>query len=121
MKILAIGPQRHRRPSSTRSATAGHEVIIGRPLDQPGRAGLHGSAIWSRPRATPTSSSPRTSTTITRGVMEAAPQLRLVIVPFIGTDKIDLAGRLAARHPRGQQPDAGELHRGGRGHHRRSP
>ena len=42
--------------------------------------------------------------TISRGVLEAAPGLRLVIVPFIGTDKIDLAaasrlGVLVANSP----------------------
>jgi D-3-phosphoglycerate dehydrogenase len=42
--------------------------------------------------------------TISRGVLEAAPRLRLVIVPFIGTDKIDLAaasrlGVLVANSP----------------------
>jgi len=34
--------------------------------------------------------------------MEAAPRLRLVIVPFIGTDKIDILAASRLRHPGGQ-------------------
>src|SRR5262249_60459119 len=64
-------------------------VRIGRPLDQPGRSAYTEADRTAAARdvdvilASPLEPIPR-------GVMEAVPRLRLVIVPFIGTDKIDI-------------------------------
>jgi len=62
------------------------------------------------------SSSPPISMRSPAGVMEAAPRLRLVIVPFIGTDKIDILAASRLGILVANSPTAGELHRGGGGH-----
>ena len=82
---------------------AGHRVTVERPLDQPGRrAWTEGELIAAARDADVILASHLEL--ISAGVMEGAPRLKLVIVPFIGTDKIDVAaatrlGVLAANSP----------------------
>jgi phosphoglycerate dehydrogenase-like enzyme len=88
MKILATGPSG--APDELQALReAGHEIIIGRPLDQPGRAAYTEADLIEAARDVEVILASHLET-ISRGVLEAAPWLRLVIVPFIGTDKIDL-------------------------------
>lgn len=102
MKILATGPSG--APDELNPLReAGHEVVIGRPLDQPGRAAYTEPELIEAARDADVILASHLET-IGRGVLEAAPRLRLVIVPFIGTDKIDLAaasrlGVLVANSP----------------------
>jgi phosphoglycerate dehydrogenase-like enzyme len=88
MRILASGPS---GPASELDPLreAGHEVVIGRPLDQPGRAAYTEAELGAAARDADVILASHLDA-ITRGVLEAAPRLRLVIVPFIGTDKIDV-------------------------------
>ena len=102
MKILATGTS---GPASELDALreAGHEVIIGRPLDMPGRPAYSEAELIEACRAVDVVLASHLET-VSRGVLEAAPRLRLVIVPFIGVDKIDLAaasrlGILVANSP----------------------
>jgi D-3-phosphoglycerate dehydrogenase len=102
MKILATGPS---GPTEELDPLlqAGHEVIIGRPLDQPGRKAYTEAELIEAARGVDVILASHLET-IGRGVLEAAPDLRLVIVPFIGTDKIDLTaasklGVLVANSP----------------------
>ena len=102
MRILASGPSGPPEDLDPLRA-AGHEVVIGRPLDTPGRSAytepeliaacqeMHVLLASHLERVTP-------------AVLDGARDLRLVIVPFIGTDKIDLpaasrAGVLVANSP----------------------
>ena len=88
MKILATGPSG--TPEELNLVReAGHEVLIGRPLDQPGRAAYTEAELIEAARDVDVILASHLET-ISRGVLEAAPRLRLVIVPFIGTDKIDI-------------------------------
>jgi phosphoglycerate dehydrogenase-like enzyme len=82
---------------------AGHDVVVLRPLDEPGRVAWTEAELTEAARAADVVLASHLET-ITRGVMAAAERLRLVIVPFIGTDKIDLAaatdlGVLVANSP----------------------
>lgn len=88
MKILASGPS---GPATELAPLreAGHDVVIGRPLDQPGRAAYTEAELGAAARDAHVILASHLDA-ITRGVMDAASQLRLVIVPFIGTDKIDV-------------------------------
>ena len=102
MKILATGPS---GPAEEMQALreAGHQVIIGRPLDQPGRKAYTEAELREAARGVDVILASHLET-ISADVLEAAPNLRLVIVPFIGTDKIDLAaasqaGVLVANSP----------------------
>ena len=88
MKILASGPSGPPGELDPLRA-AGHEVVIGRPLDQPGRTAYTEGDLGAAARDCHVILASHLDA-ITRGVMEAAPALRLVIVPFIGTDKIDI-------------------------------
>jgi D-3-phosphoglycerate dehydrogenase len=102
MKILATGPSGAPEELDP-LRQAGHEVIIGRPLDQPGRAAYTEAELIEAARGADVILASHLET-ISRGVLEAAPRLRLVIVPFIGTDKIDIAaasrlGALVANSP----------------------
>jgi phosphoglycerate dehydrogenase-like enzyme len=102
MKILATGPSGPTHELDPLSE-AGHEVIIGRPLDQPGRRAYTEAELIEAARGVHVILASHLET-IGRGVLEATPDLRLVIVPFIGTDKIDLAaasraGVLVANSP----------------------
>ncbi|HEY7654673.1 MAG TPA: NAD(P)-dependent oxidoreductase, partial [Methylomirabilota bacterium] len=87
MKILASGPS---GPATDLDPLreAGHEVVIGRPLDQPGRTAYTEAELGAAAREAHVILASHLDW-ITRGVMAAAPRLGLVIVPFIGTDKID--------------------------------
>jgi D-3-phosphoglycerate dehydrogenase / 2-oxoglutarate reductase len=68
---------------------AGHEVVIGRPLDQPGRIAYTEQDLIDAARDADVILASHLET-ISRAVMSAARRLRLVIVPFIGVDKIDV-------------------------------
>ncbi|MBI2544675.1 MAG: phosphoglycerate dehydrogenase [Candidatus Rokubacteria bacterium] len=67
----------------------GHEVVLGRPVDQPGRQPYTEEELveWCRDADVIMASH---LDTITRPVLEAAERLRLVVVPYIGVDKIDV-------------------------------
>ncbi len=88
MKILATGPSGLPAELDPLRA-AGHEVVIGRPLDQPGRVAYTEADLAAAARDAHVVLASHLET-ISSGVMEAATGLRLVIVPFIGTDKIDI-------------------------------
>jgi D-3-phosphoglycerate dehydrogenase len=88
MKILATGPSGP--PEELEPLrTAGHEVVIGRPLDMPSRR------AWTEAELAEACCDADVVLashleTFSPAVLEAAARLRLVIVPFIGTDKIDI-------------------------------
>ena len=102
MKILATGPSG--TPEELDGLLqAGHEVVIGRPLDQPARQAYTEAELVDAARGAHVILASHLET-ISRPVLESAASLRLVIVPFIGTDKIDLAtasrlGILVANSP----------------------
>src|SRR6266545_3852324 len=102
MKILATGPSG--TPEELQPLRdAGHEIVVGRPLDQPGRVAYTEADLREAARDVDVILASHLET-ISGGVLEAAPRLRLVIVPFIGTDKIDLGaatrlGVLVANSP----------------------
>ncbi|MBI1845952.1 MAG: dehydrogenase [Candidatus Rokubacteria bacterium] len=82
---------------------AGHEVTVQRPLDQPGRVAWTEDELCAAARDADVILSSHLEM-ISGTVMERAPRLRLVIVPFIGVDKIDVAaasrlGVLVANSP----------------------
>ena len=102
MKILATGPSGTAEELAP-LREAGHEVVIGRPLDQPGRKAYTEADLIESVRGIHVILASHLET-ISRGVLESAADLRLVIVPFIGTDKIDVgaatrAGVLVANSP----------------------
>jgi D-3-phosphoglycerate dehydrogenase len=68
---------------------AGHEVVIGRPLDMKGRRAYTEAELIEQCRVADVVLASHLER-ITPGVMEHAEQLGLVIVPFIGVDKIDV-------------------------------
>lgn len=88
MRILATGPS---GPSEDldRLREAGHEVVVGRPLDQPGRKAYSDADLLEAARPADVILASHLER-ITREVMAAAKRLRLVVVPFIGIDKIDV-------------------------------
>jgi D-3-phosphoglycerate dehydrogenase len=88
MRILATGPS---GPAEELDAlrAAGHEVVIGRPLDMPGRRAYSEAELAEACRDADVVLASHLET-ISAAVLESAPRLRLVIVPFIGTDKIDI-------------------------------
>jgi D-3-phosphoglycerate dehydrogenase len=88
MKILATGPS---GPAEELDAlrAAGHEVVIGRPLDMPGRRAYTEAELAEACRDADVVLASHLET-FSPGVLQAATRLRLVIVPFIGTDKIDI-------------------------------
>jgi D-3-phosphoglycerate dehydrogenase len=88
MKILATGPS---GPAAELDPLrdAGHEVVIGRPLDLPARRPYTEAELIAAARDADVILASHLET-ISRGVLEASPRLGLVIVPFIGVDKIDL-------------------------------
>lgn len=93
MKILATGPSGLDAELDP-LRQAGHEVVIGRPLDQPGRKAYTEAELIEVSRDVEVILASHLEM-ISRAVMAAAPRLSLVIVPFIGTDKIDLAAATA--------------------------
>jgi len=88
MKILATGPSGPLHELNPLH-DAGHEVIIGRPLDQRDRKAYTEAELAGAARGVHVILASHLET-ISRGVLESAPDLRLAIVPFIGTDKIDV-------------------------------
>src|SRR5437660_660853 len=88
MRILATGPSGS--PEELQLLReAGHEVVIGRPLDQPARQAYTENELIEAAREADVILASHLET-ISRRVLESSPTLRLVIVPFIGTDKIDV-------------------------------
>ena len=88
MRILATGPSGSSEELDVLRA-AGHEVVIGRPLDMPGRKAYTETELAETCRDADVVLASHLET-ISAAVLKAAPRLRLVIVPFIGTDKIDI-------------------------------
>ncbi|MBI3624604.1 MAG: dehydrogenase [Candidatus Rokubacteria bacterium] len=89
MKIIvtgAYGPSQEFDPLRE----AGHEIALGRPVDQPARRPYTEEELveWCRDAHVIMVSH---LDTISRAVLEHAEQLRLVVVPFVGTDKIDVS------------------------------
>ncbi len=102
MRILATGPSGPEHEFDLLSE-AGHEVDIGRPLDQPGRRAYAEAELIDAARDTHVILASDLES-ITAPVLAAARRLRLVIVPFIGVDKVDVAaasrlGILVANSP----------------------
>lgn len=89
MRILATGPFGPPEELEPLRA-AGHEVVIGRPLDDPDRKAYREAELIEACRDADVVLASHLEA-ITRPVLESARSLRLVIVPFIGTDKIDVA------------------------------
>ena len=102
MKILATGPSG--TPGELQALReGGHEVVIGRPLDQTAREAYTEAELVEAARDVDIILASHLET-ISAPVLEAARDLRLVIVPFIGTDKIDVGaasslGVLVANSP----------------------
>ena len=102
MRILATGPSGS--PEDLDPLREGdHEVIIGRPLDMPSRKAYTESELIDAARDADVILASHLET-ISAAVLEAARSVTLVIVPFIGTDKIDIgaatrAGVLVANSP----------------------
>jgi D-3-phosphoglycerate dehydrogenase / 2-oxoglutarate reductase len=102
MKILSTGlagPAAELEPLRR----AGHEVVIERPLDMPGRAAWTEEALRVAARDADVILASHLDV-ISPTVMESAPRLALVVVPFIGVDKIDVVaatrlGVLVANSP----------------------
>jgi len=88
MKILATGPSGPPEELDALRA-AGHEVVIGRPLDMPSRRAWTEAELAEACRDADVVLASHLET-FSPAVLEAAARLRLVIVPFIGTDKIDI-------------------------------
>jgi phosphoglycerate dehydrogenase-like enzyme len=88
VRILATGPSGPPAELEPLRA-AGHEVVIGRPLDQPGRVAYTEADLAAAARDAHVVLASHLET-ISGRVMEKALHLRFVVVPFIGTDKIDI-------------------------------
>ncbi len=102
MKILATGPSGPVEDLDP-LRQASHDVVIGRPLDAPGRQAYTENELIAASRDADVILASHLET-ISAPVLSAARQLKLVIVPFIGTDKIDVAaasrlGVLVANSP----------------------
>src|SRR4030095_1736782 len=105
MKILATGPSGSPEELDPLRA-AGHEVVIGRPLDMPNHRAWTEAELAEACRDAEVLLASHLETSSPK-VLEAATRLRLVIVPFIGTDKIDLpaASRLGVLVPTKPPPE----------------
>src|SRR5215475_626184 len=102
MRILASGPSGPAEDLDPLRG-AGHEVLIGRPLDTPGRPAYTEPELIAACQGVHVLLASHLER-VTQAVLDGARDLRLVIVPFIGTDKIDLpaasrAGVLVANSP----------------------
>jgi D-3-phosphoglycerate dehydrogenase len=102
MRILATGPSGSPEDLDP-LREGGHEVIIGRPLDTPGRKAYTESELIAASRDAHVILASHLET-ISGPVLETARSVKLLIVPFIGTDKIDIgaatrAGVLVANSP----------------------
>lgn len=89
MKIYvtgAYGPSQEFEPLRE----GGYEVVLGRPVDQPGRQPYTEEELieWCRDADVIMASH---LDTISRAVMEAAERLRLVVVPYIGVGRIEVS------------------------------
>jgi D-3-phosphoglycerate dehydrogenase len=102
MRILATGPSGPPEDLDP-LRQAGHEVVIGRPLDTPGRRAYTEAELIAATADVDVILASHLET-ISAAVLTSARRLRLVIVPFIGVDKIDVgaatrAGVLVANSP----------------------
>jgi phosphoglycerate dehydrogenase-like enzyme len=102
MRILATGPSGPPQELEPLRA-AGHDVIVGRPLDTPGRVPWSEADLAGACRDVDVVLASHHET-VSAAVLQAALRLRLVIVPFIGTDAIDVVaatrlGILVANSP----------------------
>jgi len=88
LTVMATGPSGPPEELAPLSA-AGHEVVVGRPLDSPGRRAYSEAELIEACRVADVVLASHLER-IGPGVMEAAEHLGLVIVPFIGVDKIDV-------------------------------
>jgi len=88
LTVIATGPSGPLEELEPLRA-AGHEVVIGRPLDSPGRQPYSESDLIEQCRVADVVLASHLER-ITPSVMEHAEHLGLVIVPFIGVDKIDV-------------------------------
>ena len=88
LTVIATGPS---GPSEELDPLreAGHEVVIGRPLDMPARAAYSEAELIEQCRVADVVLASHLER-VTPAVMEHAEHLGLVIVPFIGVDKIDV-------------------------------
>ncbi|HEU5321998.1 MAG TPA: NAD(P)-dependent oxidoreductase, partial [Methylomirabilota bacterium] len=89
MKVLASGPSGPAAELDPLRA-AGHEVVVGRPLDAPGRRAYSEAELAEAAGDADVLLASHLET-VSRRVLESAPRLSLVVVPFIGVDKIDVA------------------------------
>lgn len=102
LTVVATGPSGLPEEFAPLEA-AGHTVVIGRPLDQKDRRAYTEAELIDACREADVILASHLEM-ISARVMAAGPKLRLVIVPFIGTDKIDVAaatrlGVLVANSP----------------------
>jgi phosphoglycerate dehydrogenase-like enzyme len=88
LTVIATGPSGPPEELEPLRA-AGHEVVVGRPLDAPGRAAYSEAELIEACRVADVVLASHLER-ITPAVMEHAEHLGLVIVPFIGVDKIDV-------------------------------
>src|SRR5437867_1357321 len=88
MTVLATGPS---GPSTELDVlrAAGLAVVIGRPLDAEGRRPWSEADLIEATRAADVVLASHLEL-VSRPVLSAAERLQLVIVPFIGVDKIDV-------------------------------
>jgi D-3-phosphoglycerate dehydrogenase len=88
LTVIATGPSGPPEELEPLRA-AGHEVVVGRPLDSPGRRAYSEPELIEECRVADVALASHLER-ITPAVMEHAEHLGLVIVPFIGVDKIDV-------------------------------
>jgi D-3-phosphoglycerate dehydrogenase len=88
LTVIATGPSGSPEELDPLRA-AGHEVVIGRPLDTPARQAYTEADLIEQCRAADVALASHLER-FTPAVMEHAEHLGLVIVPFIGVDKIDV-------------------------------
>ena len=88
LTVIATGPSGGPEELEPLRA-AGHEVVIGRPLDTPGRAAYSEAELIEQCRVADVVLASHLER-VTPAVLEHAEHLGLVIVPFIGVDKIDV-------------------------------
>jgi D-3-phosphoglycerate dehydrogenase / 2-oxoglutarate reductase len=88
LTVIATGPSGPPEELEPLRA-AGHEVVIGRPLDAPGRRAYSEAELIEACRVADVVLASHLER-VTPAVLEHAEHLGLVIVPFIGVDKIDV-------------------------------
>jgi D-3-phosphoglycerate dehydrogenase / 2-oxoglutarate reductase len=88
LTVIATGPSGPPEDLEPLRA-AGHEVVIGRPLDAPGRRAYSEAELIEACRVADVVLASHLER-VTPAVLEHAEHLGLVIVPFIGVDKIDV-------------------------------